>query len=270
MKRKIDAKVEKCFESEKSDVLTELTKFGSSSVEICNCITQAASFWKLIEWPDYSGAKMYINEMVECLSRACIRYATQVKENNVNFISSLQQQQQQGSNSISSSNSSLQNAALNMTPVSNNNGSSRQSPNSKAAILDPYQKLIITANNLERVREALRSFLTEMDYYRYMESVAEKVTRGTDSPASTSNSSGNFSFANNNYLETLIQNSCDYMIQINDLTIETIISNKVNSELEPHMFYLFESPDSCSAQEVRNLKSKNWSLICCFLSLCQD
>ena len=91
IKRKIDSKAEKCFESEKSDVLTELTKFSSSSVEMCYCITQASSLWKVIDWPDHYGAKMYATELGECLCRACIRYATQVKENNANFINSLHQ-----------------------------------------------------------------------------------------------------------------------------------------------------------------------------------
>ena len=102
--------------------------------------------------------------------------------------------------------------------------------------MDPYQKLIITTNNLERVREVLKTFLNELDYYKYAEN-ADKSTKNGD-------------VSNCTYLETLIENCCEYILQINGITLDSVITNKIDSELDPHMFYLFESPESSSAQEV--------------------
>jgi hypothetical protein len=241
-KRKIDSKVEKCFEREKSDVLTELTKFSSSSVEMCYCFAQAILLWRLVDWPDFYGAKMFMNEIVECLSRACVRYATQVKENNANFIGSLPQQNGHGS-SNSASNTSIHNvnsqgrlAAVGASSNSNLGGICR---NGKNGLMDPYQKLVITTNNLEKVREVFKSFLNDIGFYKFMEAQDRSKVSGIE--------------ANTHYLETLVANTCDYLVQINEMTLETIINNKINMDLEPHMFYLFESPESSPAHEVNYL-----------------
>jgi hypothetical protein len=228
IKRRIDSKVEKCFESEKSDVLTELTKFSSSSVEMCYCFSQAVLLWRLVDWPDYYGGKMFINELVECLSRACIRYATQIKENNTAL---LQHEQQQQMNNNSSPTSSMNNIHYQQP------GRSSSSKQQQHGLLDTYQKLVITTNNLERVREIFKTFLTDIGYFKLVESVDRtKVTSGVD--------------ANTHYLETLISNTCDYIVQINEMTLDTIINNKIEADLEPHMFYLLESPESSPAHEV--------------------
>jgi hypothetical protein len=226
IKRKIDIKIEKCIENEKSDVLTEITKFSSSSVEVCYCFTQAILLWKLIEWPDYSGAKMYCNELVECLSRACIRYATQVKENNANFVGSLQHQIiASGLNSPNSIHQQQFNS-LHLKSIGKTN-----------IELDPYQKLIITTNNLERVRESLKSFLVELDYSNYLEKLSISNNSNCNlNNASPPNSKNSLS-SNGNYLETLIESSSDYLLQINDITFDIIIINNVRFKFD-FIFFL--------------------------------
>jgi hypothetical protein len=103
--------------------------------------------------------------------------------------------------------------------------------------LDTFQKLIINTNNIEKVRESLNSFLNELEFNNY-QSVAEKLDKLKLFEANKSHFEGSISMAN------------DYLILIIEYIMEIIITNKVIGELEPHMFYLFESPESCSAQEV--------------------
>lgn len=173
--------------------MTEVTKFSSSSIEVSNLFNQTSQIWKLIEWPDFVGSQMFFDEIVECLSKAVCKYATQVKENN----------QQIGQLLQSSTNLSMQNISSNKLTIK---------PGSP---LDQYQKLIITTNNLEKVRESLKTFLNDLEFYKY-QAIAEKQDRLKQFEVSKAQ------------LETLLNNSSEFIIQIIEQTLETIICNKVS------------------------------------------
>lgn len=270
LRRKVESKVEKCFESEKTDVLTELTKYGSSSVEMCNCFTQVSAIWRLIDWPDFIGVQMFLVETIDCLTKAAHRYASQIKDNCQNFIVALsssmsssssqmlsanqQQQQQQtsagtptGTTNPMSSNTCLLNAAQTGSSSNrslNNNGGggvntggSRQTlSGAPTSSLDACQKLMIATNNLERVRESLRAYLTELDLDRYV-SLAERVEKTKLLEANRAN------------FEAQVNQASEYLSVIIEYILEGIITNKIIPELDPHMFYLLESPESAKAQE---------------------
>ena len=99
IKQKVDLKIERCFDNEKNDVLTELTKFSSSSVEVSNCFNQVLQLWKLINWPYSLSSEILFNEVIESLSKAIIRYANLVKENNQLIINPLSSSQVLATNS---------------------------------------------------------------------------------------------------------------------------------------------------------------------------
>ena len=100
--------------------------------------------------------------------------------------------------------------------------------------LDAYQKVIITTNNIERVRESLKIFLAEIDHHNQQKSssTAEKVKT-----------------VDRSMFETCISNTSDYLIQVIEQTLDTIVNTKIISDIKAHMFYLFESPESTPAQE---------------------
>ena len=201
-----------------NDVLTELTKFSSSSVEVSNCFNQVSQFWKLIDWPDCLGSQIFFNELIECLSKAIIRYANLVKENNQLIITAL----------TAASNTSLNSAA---------NAESHQA--AKAPKLDAYQKIVITTNNIEKVRESLKAFVNETDYQKLH--TMDKGEKGKTLEV------------NRLLFETCINNTSDYLVQVIEQTMEIIVNTKIMTDIESHMFYLFESPESAPAQEVNFL-----------------
>jgi len=223
IKQKVDTKIERCFDNEKNDVLTELTKFSSSSVEVSNCFNQVLQFWKLINWPDSFGADILFNELIESLSRAIIRYANLVKDSNQAII-----------NSTSSSQTSI--------PTSNNMDEQTNSSLYTNKPLDTYQKLTITTNNIERVRESLTSFLTEVETQRQ-----NHGTSSTNVPLTPDKLK--LIETNRAQFETFISETNEYLIQIIEHSLNIIVNTKIIVDLQPHMFYLFESPESAPAQE---------------------
>jgi hypothetical protein len=154
IKNKIDLKIERCFDNEKNDVLTELTKFSSSSVEVSNCFNQVLHLWKLINWPCSPSSEILFNEVIESLSKAIIRYANLVKESNQLIINPLTNLAMNSQNNFLPSS----------TPPSLLSASHHGQDNINSLYiskpLDSYQKIIITTNNIERVRESLKLFLT--------------------------------------------------------------------------------------------------------------
>ncbi len=218
IKLKVDTKIERCFDNEKQDVLTELTKFSSSSVEVSNCFNQVIQFWKLIHWPDSFGADILFNELIESLSRAIIRYANLVKENNQSLISPPNASQTTAA------------ASINM----------EEQVNSKP--LDTYQKLTIATNNIERVRESLALFLTEVETQRQNHS-----TSNTNVPLTPDKLK--LIETNRAQFEAFISDTNEYLIQIIEHSLNIIVNTKIVVDLQSHMFYLFESPESVSPQE---------------------
>lgn len=194
--------------------MTELTKVSSSSIEISNILSQITRIWKLIHWPDFVGSQMFFNEIIDCLSKAVTRYIIQTKDSN--------------SKNLNNSQNSL---------VSNQNVSQNKPYLKYGSELDAYQRLIITTNNLEKVRESLKLFFTELELEKY-QSIAEKQ--------------GKLQLydVNKARLESLINNTSEFSIQVIEQCLETIVVNKILKELDSHMFYLFESPESASAKEV--------------------
>jgi hypothetical protein len=169
----------------------------------------------VINWPDHFGSLLFLNEIIEILANAIIRYAKLVKENNQQLINSL---------------------AL---ATSNNGGShsAQQQHQRSPTKLDAFQKLIISANNMERVRESLRQFLNELDYYN-MHATYEKLdkTRTLES--------------NRLQIETLIAYASEQLVQYIEQTLEMVVVNKILIDVDSNLFYLFESPESSPASEV--------------------
>ena len=192
--------------------MTELTKVSSSSIEISNILSQITRIWKLIHWPDFIGSQMFFTEIGDCLSKAITRYTIQA-----------------------SSSKNLQNS---QTSLGSSQSVSQNKPYLKCGSeLDFYQRLIITTNNLEKVRESLKTFFSELELEKY-QSMAEKQDKLQ------------LYDLNKARLESLINNCCEFNIQIIEQCLEIIVTNKIIKELDPHMFYLFESPESTSAKEV--------------------
>ena len=220
IKQKVDTKIERCFENEKNDVITELTKFGSSSIEVSNCFNHMLQFWKLINWPDSFGSDILLNELIESLSRAVIRYANLVKESNQ--------------------------LILNPSPTSSPSLSSpEQQPVNTLSIGKPsetYQKIIITTNNIERVRESLKNFLAEIDVHNNNHQKATNTSSITPDKLKVIES-------NRAIFETCISETSDYLIQIIENSLEIIVNSKINNDMQAHMFYLFESPECAPVQE---------------------
>lgn len=136
---------------------------------------------------------MFFNEIIESLSIATIKYGTIIRENNCLIINS----------------TNVNNSTNNINQLNNRNTSFNNTQQ-----LDIYQKFIITTNNLERVRESLKSFLTELEYHK-LKTSAEKLDKIK------------IYEANHISIEYFINNANDYLIQIIDQTMEIIIKNKV-------------------------------------------
>lgn len=134
---------------------------------------------------------MFFFEIIECLTKATCRYATQIKENNTQVAQAIQS---------STTNSSSSNPNITVYRSSSS---------------DLYKKLITSTNNLEKVRESIKSFLTDLEFYKY-HSVAEKQDKLK------------LYEINKAQLETLLNNSSEFIIQIIEQTLEIIASNKVN------------------------------------------
>ena len=219
IKQKVDTKIERCFDNEKHDVLTELTKFSSSSVEVSNCFNQMLHFWKLINWPDSFGADMLFNELIESLSRAIIRYAILVKESNQSIINP-------------------------PTPIHTSTNMDEQMNNSLCISkpLDSYQKLLIATNNIERVRESLKAFLIEVETQRQNQS-------NSNASAPITSDRQKLIETNRALFENFISETNEYLIQIIENSLTIIVNTKIIVDLQSHMFYLFESPESTPPQE---------------------
>jgi predicted component of type VI protein secretion system len=219
IKQKVDTKIERCFDNEKHDVLTELTKFSSSSVEVSNCFNQVLNFWKLINWPDSFGADILFNELIESLSRAIIRYANLVKESNQSIINP-------------------------PAPIHTSTNMDEQMNNSLCISkpLDNYQKLLIATNNIERVRESLKAFLTEVE--------TQRQNQGNSNASAPITSDRQKLIETNRALfENFISETNEYLIQTIEHSLNIIVNTKIIVDLQSHMFYLFESPESTPPQE---------------------
>lgn len=189
---------------------------------MCNCFTQVGAIWRLIEWPDFIGAQMFLIETVDCMCKASQKYATQIKENSQYYISCLNnnnnnssptnQQQQQQLNNVNSSNTCLAN---NSSLRSLNNNSSRGTLGQSSA--DACQKLIIATNNLEKVKESLRGYLIELEMDRY-QSQAEKLEKTKLLEANLLN------------FDSQINQTSDYMGVVIEYILDSIITNKVKLE----------------------------------------
>ncbi|RNA09726.1 BAI1-associated 3-like [Brachionus plicatilis] len=193
-----------------NDVLTELTKVSSSSIEISNLLSHTNRIWKLIHWPDFVGSQMFFVEIVDSLSKAIIKYASQIKDSNVK----------------------TQNSQCNVN-FSTNQSNSYQKFGSE---LDYFQRLVITANNLEKVRDTFRAFYHDLEFDKY-QSQAEKQDKIQ------------LFEINKAHLEIMVNNTCEALVQALEQSLEIIVANKILKELDQHMFYLFESPESASAKE---------------------
>ncbi|CAF0819214.1 unnamed protein product [Brachionus calyciflorus] len=214
IKKRVENKIEKCFDNEKNDVLTELTKVSSSSIEISNLFNQTTRLWKLINWPEFIGSQMFFSEIIDCFSKGITRYATLIQENNNKNLSN--QNLQSGFN--------LSNQNLKYQKFGSE--------------LDIYQRLVITSNNLEKVRESFKQFLIDLDFEK-CQPLAEKCDNVQ------------LYDLNKAQLETLINNTCEYCVQIIEICLDIIVTNKILKELDQHMFYLFESPESTTAKEEK-------------------
>lgn len=195
----------------KNDVLTELTKVSSSSIEISNLLSQINRIWKLIHWPDFIGSQMFFIEIIECLSKAIIKYAIQIKD----------------------SNTKTQTSQTNI----NTQAFLENTYQKCGSELDPFQRLIITANNLEKVRDSFKTFYHDLEYDKY-QCKAEKQDKIQ------------LYEINKAHFEIVISNTCESLVQVIEQSLELIVTQKILKELDQHMFYLFESPESAPAKEV--------------------
>lgn len=170
-----------------------MTKYSSSSVEVCTCFTQVIQCWKLISWPDHLGYQATLQELIENLSRFIIKYATMVKELDNQIINSPQ-------TSATASRDYLNTGAATMQ--------------SRPSKLDIFQKILITTNNIERVRESFKNVLNDLDYYRIHMNL-EKLDRSRTLET------------NRITLETCIQKTSDLIQTIIEQILELIVTNRV-------------------------------------------
>ena len=199
-------------------MLTELTKFSSSSVEVCTCFNQVTQFWKLVDWPDQTGASFFLTELIDSLSRSVMRYATLVKENNLQMIHPSQ------NNNKSASNSNLNSSA-------NNLGSVKLPTMGTTQKLDTFQKLLITANNIERVDDSLKSFPNEIEMILYNNNnhSNNKLSKQHSSNSSVDGKEKSKLIESQKMQNEMhISNASEYLMQVAEQTIELIVDNKVN------------------------------------------
>lgn len=190
-------------------------------------------FWKLINWPDYLGYQSVLYELVDNLSRLSIKYATLVKEMNQQTVNNLTATSN-GNNNFNSSNASI--ASNNSSNQQlNSHGHAQSVPLTPK--MDAYQRIVITTNNIERVRDSFRSILNEIDYYNLQVNY-EKMDK-----------SNKVLDTNRYQLESCIEKTSDLLGSIAEQILELIIINRIESNIETHMFYMFESPESVPAVE---------------------
>jgi len=180
-------------------VLTEYTKYTSTSVEVCTCFTQISQFFKLIKWPEYMGLLMFYHEIVECITKAVVRYATIMRDKHVSLISSVK--------SHENNNKQTQIAT-----------SVRKEPLNMSKEMDAYQKVVIAVNNVERVRESLNNFLKELELSDFIETTKEKIME-EDSRKCIEMHRVN--------LQELVNQTDEFMISMIDLSLELVLNNKV-------------------------------------------
>lgn len=154
---------------------------------------------------------MFFIEIIECLSKAIIKYAVQIKDSNTKT---------QTSQTSINTNSILENTYQKF-----------------GSELDPFQRLIITANNLEKVRDTFKNFYYDLEYDKYHHQ-AEKLDKTQ------------LYEINKAHFEIVINNTCESLVQVIEQSLELIVTQKILKELDQHMFYLFESPESAPAKEV--------------------
>lgn len=179
---------------------------------------------------------MFLIESVDSLSKASHKYATQTKENCQGFIQTLaaaastsftnaNANSQQPSTPTSAPNTGpfANSSSLNATAPAavsssnrslNNNGSRQTLTGAATSTLDACQKLMIATNNLERVRESLKAYLSELDLDRYM-NIAEKIEKTK------------LLEANRVCFEAQINQASDYMVVVIEYILDSIIVNKV-------------------------------------------
>jgi len=162
---------------------------------------------------------MLFNELIESLSRAIIRYANLVKESNQSIINP-------------------------PTPIHTSTNMDEQMNNSLCISkpLDNYQKLLIATNNIERVRESLKVFLTEVETQRQNQS-------NSNASAPITSDRQKLIETNRALFENFISETNEYLIQIIEHSLNIIVNTKIIVDLQSHMFYLFESPESTPPQE---------------------
>ncbi len=168
---------------------SEIAKFSSSSVEVTNCITQVCKFWHLVNWPYYLGAQYMLLNLIENLTRSIVNYANLIKT-----------QCQKQANLL----------ATDLT----------LKEEKKMSIL---QKFITNCNNIEKVRETLKTFQTEIehrpDLTRRRSSVSSSIKSDTQSPLTTSSSMS---------IEPKITETNAYLIHVIEQILCFIFDYKVN------------------------------------------
>ncbi|CAF0764647.1 unnamed protein product [Didymodactylos carnosus] len=78
-RNKVIYRIEKSVELDKPESITQFTKFTSSSLDVSNCCSQIAQFWRRLAWPDIVGSIPYLIKITEDMGQATVLYANLVE-----------------------------------------------------------------------------------------------------------------------------------------------------------------------------------------------
>ncbi len=137
----------------KNEIETEENlKLTSFSLEIADILNRIIYFWKLVNWPYHIGYEIYLNELNDKVFNSIASYAILAYENH----------------KISTEASPLDDLVKLIETLNNNNETNsnhnNNNNNNNKLKLNRFQKLIVTANDLEHVRESLNLFIKQVNF----------------------------------------------------------------------------------------------------------
>jgi hypothetical protein len=145
---------------------------------------------------------MFYHEMVECITKSVIRYATIVRDKHVALISSaINQQNNEKEEQIAPS-------------------ATRREPIRTSKEMDAYQKVIIAVNNVERVRESLKNFLNELELNTFIKTAKEIHSEEEIRKCLE---------MHHDNLRDLVNQTDEFLVSMIDLSLELVLNNKVKN-----------------------------------------
>ncbi len=157
-------------------------------------------FWKLVQWPDIPEAKVLLKQVINLALTAALNHTQLIRDWNEKLVESCFK---------SELNTVIDEQKSNV-----------------------FKKLISTTNQLQRVKEATKQFVSEMLDFSFGAKRQNKCQNELILAA-----------------EIILRQSANQFGQVIHATLEILIENKFLSELNSHFFYLFESPDYSSANQ---------------------